>query len=838
MVHLVGRGLGLLGLVLVAGCGEPGGLTARLAFVDTQGRALRSAGVPDGVGRLEIDALDAYGTRLAGTVLDLSPAAGEALLVPGGGTWQIDGVSVGVDRRLSARAYLGPAAGAVAGQLAYVGELGSITVQPGAVTDVGILTLAPASGARDPALDFQAPDAPTFERLEPIPEGEALTAEWRGGQSSDLSGYLVALATTATTSPAIARGRAPTIGSELTSGVRVVQVLTASTATGATLGGLVDGVPVRALVYAYDTDDAGTPLNWSAPAEQTATPNDAAPPSAPASLTARRVDAATVELSFVAPGEDGATGLPDRYQLRHAASRSALETAFESQSALPPPAVRAAGLVVSTRAAVPSASSFVGVRAIDRAENAGPIAVAAITDTGASAPSLLRIDPALARAGAQLTAVGSGFGAEPGAARWTTTATSIGLTVLGWSDTEARVLVPDSVASGTLQLSRRDGQIAQLGPIGVLAVSAPPTTSQSPFEVAARAVSSPQVYTVHRERGSFSTPEHAVEQWSGGALVGSPLVPLYEARSTVVAIDARADTETFAVLSGGRASRMTSAVVVGSTLAPAATRLETGLAAGSVDGLALALLDGATGDAVPAFAAFTRSGILRMDRVDDLRLDPFDRFVVETSTAIAFSLLSGARGSDGAILLAVAETDADQRPRLALWDVPASGDPGQRQRRAHSSPPAVTGRPRVLAVPAADGGGFVVAYAASSANGADRVAVGRASAWGSSFVEVLPDLGLSERVEDLGWLRVGAELRLVLLSTAETTVGGTVEAQRLRWTELPLDRLSDPSAAVTVELDLSVADPKIGRLGCKPLALPTCAALWASTSEELWIERR
>jgi hypothetical protein len=456
-------------------------------------------------------------------------------------------------------------------------------------------------------------------------------------------------------------------------------------------------------------------------------------------------------------------------------------------------------------------------------------------------PVLSAARPPIALAGAELRLEGRDLGRSEGTARWVETSTARPLDVLRWTSREVVVAVPGDARRGRVELARPDGARARLDPIGVIARSAAPTPSDAgTLELLGGRVgpTGRRVYALHREAGAFGDPEHAVRRLIGTAPLEPALLRFFEPRSSVVGADYRADLDIFAFVSGGDPAVMTTAVVSGSTLAPDATRQRRGALAGGADGVGLALLPGGTALRPRAFLAFTRAGILRAARVQDLRLEPFSRFVAYTSTQAGYASVRATRASDGRILLALRETPTGGAGRLALWSAPASGDPSRLAPLRSPHPPATTGGIRLLGLPpgaATSSATAVVAHEVPADDGPTRIRVGLAEDWGrTSFSAPLPPTGLDERLEDLGLLDGGGGLRVVILSSVVEGSGA-----RLRWTEVPLARLRDGAAAGrTVDIDVAPEDLR-GRLGCKPRPSPGCVAVWAAPrAAQVLFERR
>lgn len=818
-------------LLLSVGCQPLGGVTAQIEFSGTAAegtvrRSLRFAALPEGIGRLEIEVLAADGTALGETALDLRPGPGESLLEPAGGRWRIDGVPAGRDRSLVARAY--PEAAEVPDPSPnFAGRIDGLEIEPGRITQAGTLVLTPA-GTRDPELDQDPPGVPNLS-LEADPRGEQVLVRWLRGPEADLGGYLVAVDPGLSgAAPALIRGRSVTPGEDLAPGLVVAAQVALGETTALVLDG-VDGEPLRVLLYAFDTDAIGQPLNWSTPAEAITTPLDTTLPGAPERFSAELNT--TLDLTFVAPGEDGGEGPVSRLELRGGSSEAAVTTDFEALDSLPLslPVSPTPGAEVQVSVEVDPAlvSPWLGLRAIDAAGNLGPIAAAEVQRPAPPPPRIDTITPGLALAGSELRVTGAHFGETAGRLEWIETSTTRDFPVRRWIDGVVSASVPLETGPGRLRLVRVDQATAE-APLGVLARRVLSVSGSEPFEIlSARgdAEGRVRVHALHRETGRFGTPTHALERIVDGVFEGVAYVPYLAPRSAVVAGDSRGDLDLFAFVSGGGPDRLTTALVSGATVAANATRLADGVRAGAVDGLALFLLEGGTVDRPPAFLSFTRAGQLRAARVADLRLDPFDNFVV-SSTAGAPRNVVGVRGPDGGRLSFL--EGPPEAPRRSLWSVPRDGDPTGliRIRSLGPSGPGAELRPTPL------GTDYVLAHERPSSGGPTEIAYGLLGT-GSPLPH---QLSASEdaRLEDLGFVLGPTGPRMVILWSV--LAEGRAE---LRWTELDVAALGMSTAStVTAVLDIAPESHR-GRLGCKATAVRGCVALWGSQDgAPLLFERR
>ncbi len=793
--------------LLAAACGPPeGGLTAQLRFepapVARAGRGLRAASVPAAVARLEIEVLDPAGEVLGATRIARQPDEGESLLNPNGGTWLIDGVPAGEDRSLVARGRLGDQLGPEReGEIGYEGRLDGLRIDPGEVTDAGELVLRSLGGRE---LDFDPPAAPAGLDVQADPIGGRLRVAWSDASEDGVAGYLLAVSLVGAEAPNLPRRSDPAVGSQLRPGLEVharpassfVEVL-----------GLEDGRAVRVLLYAHDDDDRGAPLNWSAPAEAVGVPADTAAPEAPGQFRAEEVDATRVRLSFSAPADPGRSTPPERYELRVGTERR-----FDGGGELAPPPVAPPGAavewVVDTRAA---GRRWLGLRAVDRAGNAGEAAFAEVGGAGAL-PRVTSVPP-FAVAGAELVLEGERLGASPGTAAWVETSTVRAARVLAWTQDRVAIEVPAEARGGRIELSAPGAGAALSPPVGVVhrsRIDLPNDTR--PFELIGGRVlpGGRRRYALHRESGSSSqTAQKAILRIADEEIDG-PWLARAEPRSAAIGGDYDPALDVYGFVSGGDPAQLSTAAIRGSTVAADATRLPAGAVVGGVDGLAL-FLTGGTADRPAATLALTRAGVLRAARVDDLRIEPFSSFFAYSSTSAGYRAVRGARSEDGSIRLAMVESTGGV-DRLAVWD---GTDP------AALSPIDAPIRPTTgdgIAMLALPGGDFVIAHERTGP-GPTTVAVFLLSQWARGEAVLLPrEPGLDERLEDLGLLETADGVRVVVLSS------GRGRSALLRWTELP----EDLGAVASAVIDVGDGSAR-GRLGCKPRPGPTCLALWVAS---------
>ena len=328
--------------------------------------------------------------------------------------------------------------------------------------------------------DFDPPDAPNPLTVESIPAGEALSIELRRPPQSDLTGYLVAVgAATSSDTPTIDRKARPAVGVAIAPGVFVRATADASVPS-VQVDDLTDNTAYRVLVYAYDGDAQGQPLNYSAAAVAFGTPQDTEPPGAPKSFMARPAANDLVSFDLVAPGEDGetTTNAVTRFEMRISASADDLMTPeqFELQFSVPPPTAVPPGETASfTRAwsqlgydTPPETPIYAGIRAVDAASNAGPAAVVAIFPD--DNPPQITVIPQVAVTGQELVLTGLNFGPTLGRAaiRATETATvTYPLSISQWTSTSVVVTLPHEARTGDVELTRTDDAVAR-APIVIL----------------------------------------------------------------------------------------------------------------------------------------------------------------------------------------------------------------------------------------------------------------------------------------------------------------------------------------------------------------------------------
>lgn len=827
--------------------GPTGGVTARLV-IDTEARgvlrrALRAAEVPAEIGRLEITALDAAGTTLATTVLALAPAAGEQQLVPAGGTWRLDGVSVGDDRVLRARAFLAPELG---GALALEGEKRGIVVRAGETTDAGTVTLTLLPDVRLPSLDRTPPAPPLPITVQAIAEGGALRVSWSQPADPDTGGYVVAYTATASTgvAPEIQRGRiAVGPGEMLSPGVVVGAWINDPAAGSVILEGLTDLTTYQIFVYAFDLDAQNRPLNYSAAAAEFGSPRDTSPPAAPVGFTVTASGTRSATLRFEAPGEDGTMGLPVRYEVRAAVARGPVTdpAQFVQLREIEPPPVAAPGTQVTFLRTFEELGVdggeifFVGVRAIDAAGNAGPISVAQYAVNPNLVPVITAAGPEVAIAGAALSLSGALFGARTGTVTLeiaTSTSSPISLPINAWRDQEISVRLPPDARSGLIVVERAsDG--ARSEPFFVPVIARVPgelAPFELPFEAAGAPLAPDLVVTALLDfvdtGGQF---ELAIERLFNETNEDVRHAPLVSAEPfSALAATYSLPHDRFLFLASTAIDQELHALIVStSTLTPLATR-RTLAGAGRADGLGIAILSSTvTPNALPAVIALSSDGRVLAGTVADLATDGLGPLtVVATAAADLATVLYAARGSTAASELVIAyRSGGPTDGRLAVHTL--RGDGTMLDDLVELAPgrgPELGGRIRLIDAP---GAGVVVAYEERLADGRTDLRLLPISLFGQGpGLAPLPALGPSDpprRLEDVGLVeRDGGEVWIAVASS-RPVLGG----RQLNYTEIDPMQLaaSGRSGRRGVDLELFLAEAE-ARLGCKPYPMPICPLIW------------
>ena len=863
----VGPSLVALGLLLAGttGCGETnGGLTARIEFGSSnpstdadlnaprvgfarraiESSDLRWSAVPDFVDRLQILALDTDGSTLAETNLYAEPTATQLRLFREGGTWSLDGVPAGDNRRLVGRAFFGPSATPRLDRaLVYRGELTGITVVAGRTTDAGVLLLAPGP-ERVPEADFEGPPPPAQPNTTAIASGGAVSVTWTPPEAQDVAGYLVAISEMSATGPEVepTRGQRFSLGANLGARFRIAAITDASTNT-VIVDGLTDGVPVSIALYAFDDDAQGEPLNYGAPALMFGTPFDSAAPGPIVGLTAQTNGPDNADIEFVAPGEDGPTdtvGRPERYDIRTAAAAAVLTNpaSFEALAGVNPPPVAPPGTTVrfsrsfAALGIQPGIERYIGIRAVDAAGNAGSIAVATVTLTSSLAPAITRFRPAVAIAGRDLLIEGRRFGLETGQVTLAGTESSttvLTLPVAGWTDSEILVQLPNEAGTGLVAVTRADGAVAE-HPLTVVA-QVPGVLSNDgiPFAFAAAGPRG-QVAAVYRERGS--PIEGAIERFVNLAPEAMPWAPAsLDLRSDQI-VAAQSD-QRFLFASHNSEGRLDIASVTTSTVVAAAPfRQIASLGTEPPDSLGVALRP-SDNDTVPALVVFTLQGTLRTGGVDDARNGAPDVYFPVTSTVVDYDAATVAVAADGTALLAH-RTNTGTTARLSLRES-ASGEPGEFELVNPASGGAPQAGPKII-VRSQPGttGPFIIAYEHVDLDGTVRIRLLTADRFGAT-VGIAPFDEEGLQLQDIGWVFRASELYL-----AVAAIRAGVSSTELHYTELPYSAMSGPDTEGLwpgAILDVGPADTR-ARVGCAFEIMSVCPIAWMGDSTGIVFLRR
>ncbi|MFO0727260.1 MAG: hypothetical protein U1E65_26005 [Myxococcota bacterium] len=826
------RILGLAAFASLAACSPSpptGGITAHLRIRDDLApghAALREAGVPVEVVKLVIAVYDTKGSTLAQTVLTTTPQAGEVLLNPDGGTWSLKEVPVGTDRVVRARAILNLPGSPFDRAVGFTGEKRNISVVAGQIQNVGTIDLLPVPGVRIPRLDTTPPGSPGALSLTVEPQGEALRASWSSPGDDDLAGFVVAYALSPTASATIARGnRTLGVGETIGGGVLVAGWLPDPTATSFELTGLPNNMPIKVFVFAYDGNtQPGSGLNYSGPATATQTPVDTLAPGAFGGLSVQSMGPTAAVIAFVGPGEDGATGTPDHYEVRTSTDPARLMdgASFQNLPAIAAPPVVPGGMMgtfsrpFSALGQVGSEPFYLGMRAIDASGNIGPIAVGMYTVGATLTPSITALDPeiALASAGASLRLHGQLFGTRTGSVSLMTATTAVSLRVISWTDSDVVVDVPPTAESGMLLLVRaRDLRVA---PIYVAVIARLPDVidpATLPFSIVAAPVGPGGVHAVLDARDTGSI-EHAIRRIFDELFEDVPFANLVtNAAASAIAGTYSALIDRFVFLEA-LDTGLSAAQVSTSTLAPAPQRILVSTATG-IDGLGLAILTGTIAPAgTPALVAFSGGGRVRTASIADLFGGPINRFndlgeadasgvqVLRGTPPLGNDLWMAYRVGTGTTAVLLSRTSSVGQPSSA-WS-PAINGPG-------------VDRFALVDIP---GLGFVVVYETPDLGSGHEVRVLPLSSFGQApgYAPFVAGGG-DRRLEDIGLVRRSGRSYLGLVTTIRS--GGQTQ---LNYAEVDPGIISANGMGTLrgVVLETLVSTPLGARMGCKPAAVDRC----------------
>lgn len=837
------------GLAALSACSptEHGGLTAQLviegSLSDGQ-RALRAAAVPEEIARLELTALDVAGSTLAKTVLAIRPAAGagEQQLDSRGGTWTLEDIAVGKDIVLYGRAFLDTSLPVdLAGRLGFDGRITGLEVVADRVTDAGILTLRQRPDIRIPRLDQVPPGTPGPITVTSAAVGRALEVSWTRPDAPDTEGYLVTI--TASVSAPIPTPDGETFnllpGGVLAPDVRVVDWFTAPTLTNTTISGLTDGRTYRISVYAFDANTDLTALNYSGAASATATPLDVEAPSSFGDLRLTPMGNDSVVVTYLGPGEDSTGGgLPTRYEVRTSTVRARLADAasFAALPRLAPPPPTEPGLsgmFTRTFIALEQTSDrgfFLGIRAVDEANNPGPIGIVEYSLTATMAPEIAQLSPEVGVAGQPLSIDGRLFGPAPGTLTLVVTTGTIttmqSLAASPWTATRIGTVLPSSARSGTLVVTRAGDGATAAAELSVLARLTPqPEAVVPPFEV----VSAPlpgrtAAHAIYEVVDGGLGVEHGIRRIFGESPSPTRRVPFLDGTAPLAVAGTYAGVyDRFAFVAAGNAA--ITAGLISTATVPAELRRTLANVA-DADGVGLALLapTSTLSDAIPALLAFSVGGRVRTATVANLNLDAFGPFILVTSTvtqASGVQLLTTTGTLAPASFLAY-RTGTGTTARLALQSQGGTRPSGFTE-DAPGMGPRVGTRFVMLDVP---GTGLVIAYDYVRADGTIESRLVAHSAFGlGPGLAPYPREVINRRLEDVGLVHRGGRVWIALATTTEEAGGST----QLHYAELDPRTLVPDGYGTTrgVRLDIALArSPMRARLGGKPAAVETTPLLW------------
>jgi IPT/TIG domain-containing protein len=859
----------LTAALVAVGCEneEPGGITARIVFPDHGSEPASSPGarrrsldadlVRSQVDRLQILALDVSGSTLAETNLYTNPGEDQLRFDPKGGTWSLTGVRVGKDRQVVANAYLPrmvipPPTGYRFLRARNTG----IEVKSGQVANAGTLNLMFIPGSRYPPLDFDPPSSPNPAMAGAVAAGNALWVTFSRPEDPDVAGYVIAVSAGTVGTPTIARGRPLGAGDSIAPGLTVSTVLASPEPQTVSVSGLENGRSYTLLIYAYDADLDGKPLNYSIPSRVFGFVQDTDPPGAIGNLRIALRSGTTFEITFVAPGEDGDQGTPASYDLRASLSRTTLEDdgsfrLLPMVGPLPTPMPAGANVMFLKTAAelsvLPGRPFFIGMRALDDTMNAGPIAIAAYSNTSTGGPQIQAISPEIAIAGQEVMLLGQGFGSRTPTVTLTyttTAATRVRLLVENASDTSVLVRVPIAARSGTVALTRQDGMTGLSHLPVILRADGGLDLYPFPFEIVSTQVASGAAFgALYREKDLGSVFEGAIERIIDYTKLTPPLAlfnsPL---QSTAIAGTYAVSQDRFFFVASNAALSMTAAFCSSSTAAPGELRVGDAVAAGGADRIGLAALGPGSGmGEIPAMIAFSVNGVVRAATVADARVDRFNRFNVYTSTsaAISFDRAIIKRKKDGEILMAHRAVEGMNTTLVVRTNTTAR--PGDFRVLSTARPLAAGSGFEILAVPTGAIGGpeeFVLVYELRETSERTDVHVLKIADYGTRL-GVAPfqiDPLRARHLEDAGLIRRGAATWIAILATLPTMNGVEVE-----YTEVAVSDLDLPDQAVGSHPGAVLDNAQMGnhgRIGCKETPLSSCPIVWLGPTANASFLRR
>ncbi len=539
------------------------------------------------------------------------------------------------------------------------------------------------------------------------------------------------------------------------------------------------------------------------------------------------------------PGEDGAVGTPTNYQIRSAPNREDVENGgrFPFQRVVMPPPPGPPGTIISFERSFESLGLavggrvFVGVRAVDAAENLGPLAVVEVTTNATVAPQLVQLAPSVAVGGREVTLMGFGFGSATGtvAIDADTSTLSYNLPVSRWTDTEVVVSIPREATSGRVTLTRTDRSRSQGLYLVVLEPRAQVQDDPFPFELLGDSGTSAALY---RERGFFGPYTAGVERIFGGTNENVVHLMFTQAqRSTAIAGAWFQAANSFGFVASHAATEMTTAVISSSTVAPNGIRVTPGVRAGAAESVALVSLGG-SGVTLPAMIAFGIAGRIRTATVADLRSDTFDLFTVVTGTITGHDGVRLASRGPTNILMAFRTTTGTVSTLSLMRNV--TGLPSGFTAVVPATPLRIqngggAGLELRALPPMSPLGGYLIAY--EDAEGRVRLLLDGDLDTQRGYA---PIPGTGQRLEDVGFVTREGQIWVGLLVAR---VGASAD---LIYTEIPLSVIDAPASLPGMHpggvLD-SAPDDTRGRLSCKHLQ-QNCALAWMGESAEAFFLRR
>lgn len=837
------RFLLVFGLAALASCeAQTGGVTAQIVFDNsTHGalrRALREAAVPNEIDRLEIAVYDELNTLLDKTVLARTPVGDQLQLVPSGGSWTLDNVLAGTNRRLVVQAILGIENSRL---LALQGVVEGIEVRAGETNDVGTVTLTFLPGIQ--LGEDMEPPAPPMLDVSSRPEGGALLVTVRPPNDPDAAGFVIAYSSTVATAPAISRERAVVLpGDFLAPDVIVVTWTMSPNPVMLTIPGLVDGTTYNVFAYSFDEDEDGDPLNYSAAAVRAVQVLDTAPPTAPIGLTITASGADSAEIRFNGPAEDpNGMGTPIRYEIKASTDRTSLGNDFDRlpTAANPLPVAPGDPFVATftfSQLGVTGAETFyIGVRAMDEAANWGPVAFAEFTVNPNLPPVINGTFPEGALEGETVRLLGTQFETETGTVTLITRTGTISLRVLAWSDRDVAVRVPVGAPSGNVVLIRARDQRASAAfflPVfgrrpGIL------QPAVGPFDIVGAPLAEPQRVSAFLDaRDVGVNVELALQRIYNETPEGNRFNPFTAAETTTVAGTYSLQQDLFLFLASTNLANSLEAFLVStSTLTPLNTR-RTLTGVGNVDGLSVVTLTSTPApDNLSVLIAASTGGRVLLSRMPDFFSSPFTPLTVSaTAGADRVTAVRGAGTSSATSTLAIAyRTGVNGGRRLALKI--GTGDGAPLDMLTDVQPgggPRVYERFQMVDLP---GIGVALAYEEVLADGRSDIRLLPISRFGQGpGYAPFPALVAGEesrRLEDVGVVQRPNGETWVALAISQRRFDG----KQLIYAEIDPSRVSmdvrDNRRGIVLDTVLTAVN---ARLGCKPVRLTFCPIIWNGPS--------